>query len=114
MREKDSYINRTLEFHRVYETEVKPLFMEDEEPRRLQKLSEIQVYRIFILIALLVVLIIGGLITKALYPALQFMAPMFGIGFCSLTIIFIAISYDCFNLKFEKVYKTSFFENYLD
>ena len=86
MREKDSYINRTLEFHRVYETEVKPLFMEDEEPRRLQKLSEIQVYRIFILIALLVVLAIGGLITKALYPALQFAAPMFGIGFFSLTI----------------------------
>lgn len=114
MREKDSYINRTLEFHRVYETEVKPLFMEDEEPRRLQKLSEIQVYRIFILIALLVVLAIGGLITKALYPALQFAAPMFGIGFFSLTIILTAISFDCFNLKFEKEYKTSLKENYLD
>ena len=114
MREKDSYINRTLEFHRVYETEVKPLFMEDEEPERLQKLSEIQVYRIFILIALLVVLIIGGLITKALYSALQFAAPMFGIGFFSLTIILTAISFDCFNLKFEKEYKTSLKENYLD
>ena len=114
MREKDSYINRTLEFHKIYDSQIKPLFVNEEEPRRLQKLSEIQVYRIFILIALLVVLIIGGLITKALYPALQFAAPLFGIGFFSLTIIFTALSFDCFNLKFEREYKISLKENYLD
>lgn len=109
-----NYLDRTLEFHKKYNEDILPLFKTEEEPHRITEEEGIKIYRIIVAIILVVVLGVGILLGRAIkVDELPYVSYLFGI-LVSFPIILTALSFDCFNLKAEKNYKTYLKEYFLD
>lgn len=117
MAENKSYIERTLEFHKIFNSEILPLFRK-EEINRLGECKSIFQYRCVVIFLLISVLIMGIVIGNAINPDkdshLSIIFPMMFTLLFSGTIIGVAFSYDCLKLKTEKEYQTDLKSNFLN
>lgn len=112
-----TYLERTLEFHKIFNTEILPKFNR-EEMRRKDESKLIWIYRVVVLSLLVLTVFIALAIGNAINPDkdshLSYLMPMLFTFLSSGTIIGVALSMDCFNLKAEKEYQKDLKEKFLN
>lgn len=112
-----TYLERTLEFHKIFNTEILPKFNR-EEMRRKDESKLIWIYRVVVLsllvLTVFIALAIGNAINTDKDSHLSYLMPMLFTFLSSGTIIGVALSMDCFNLKAEKEYQKDLKEKFLN